>query len=160
MKRFFLFFAGAAISLSVASCGETKDNSGDSTGVEEVTDVADTNTDKTEIADWTGVYFAEEEAGPGMGGEPRYYEYNITVVKTDAGYTADFDIDGYQTMSRVNCTATDEGGKLVLKFASYDEDNMGDDSQTPGEIVATLNANADGSFSINDGYSDLKYVKK
>lgn len=101
--------------------------------------------------DWSGTYTYEEVAGEGMGGEPRVYMYNLEIYKEGEQYKANYDIDGYQTMSRLNCICEAGENSLTLKFESYGEDHMGYGYDEGSEVLTIYAGENEGEFVVNDG---------
>jgi hypothetical protein len=76
---------------------------------------------------WLGTYLFEEADGPVTG------TYQLTVK----GQTADLDIDGFQTKTRLRADVKAEGPAAVFTFRNYRPTNIGEGFK-PGDHLFTL----------------------
>jgi len=140
MKKIGFYLVGVLFTTLLFSCGSGSSNS---------------NSD----FDWSGVYKYEEEAGPGMGGEPRFYEYTISIQKDGEGYTANYDIDGYQTMSRLVCGVTETSEGIELYFVELGEDDMFMEPREENSLILTMKQKEGNIFVVNDGM-EMEFTKQ
>lgn len=87
--------------------------------------------------DWTGAYEFDEDGGKTAGGTVVFISHRIEVRETDDGLMAFIQSNGYQTSKDLICTAKVEGGKLLIRFESYGEDNVFE-SYDVGDLLLTL----------------------
>jgi Family of unknown function (DUF5991) len=86
---------------------------------------------------WTGAYEFEEDGGKTAGGTQVYVNHRLEIRETDDGYAAFLKSNGFQTSADLICTAKAEGGKLLIYFADYGEDNAFE-SYKEGDLLLTL----------------------
>ena len=86
---------------------------------------------------WTGAYEFEEDGGKTAGGTQVYVNHRLEIRETDDGYAAFLKSNGFQTSIDLICTAKAEGGKLLIYFADYGEDNAFE-AYKEGDLLLTL----------------------
>ncbi len=87
-----------------------------------------------ESGTWEGTYVYEEFAPPNQG-----WNYELIVSKKDKEYTAQLNIDGFQTMRRLVCDGVVDGSRLLLKFSSYGpDDSHYSEDFTTGQLLVML----------------------
>lgn len=86
---------------------------------------------------WEGKYDFTEDGGKTAGGTAIMISHQLDISETDDGMIARLSSAGYQTSIDLNCTATEEGNKLLIYFDSYGEDNMFENYKQ-GDLLLTL----------------------
>jgi hypothetical protein len=88
-------------------------------------------------SDWVGVYEFDEDGGKTAGGTVVFITHQIEVRETGDGLAAFIKSNGFQTSNDLICQAKAEGGKLLISFESYGEDNMLE-PYSEGDLLLTL----------------------
>src|SRR5687768_8912710 len=89
-------------------------------------------------SDWKGVYTFDEDGGKNAGGSVVMISHALNVFDDGAGgLAASLESNGYQTSANLLCSAKAVGGKLLLYFQSYGEDNMFEPYKA-GDLLLTL----------------------
>lgn len=87
--------------------------------------------------EWLGSYVFDEDGGRTAGGTAIFVSHQIDVAESDDGLIATIQSSGYQTSKDLLATAKIEGGKLLLYFNSYGENNIFEPYE-PGDLLLTL----------------------
>lgn len=81
--------------------------------------------------EFVGKYNFSETVGKTAGGTVIMYNYQIIISKENSRYKARYHIDGYQAMTRLNCTVVEvkiapeaPANSLILKFQSFGADDL------------------------------------
>jgi len=87
--------------------------------------------------EWLGSYIFDEDGGKTAGGTAIFVSHQIDVVETDDGLVATIQSNGYQTSKDLTCTTKIQGGKLLLYFQNYGENNVFEPYEE-GDLLLTL----------------------
>ena len=87
--------------------------------------------------EWLGSYSFDEDGGKNAGGAAIFIVHQIDVRESDDGLIAMIQSNGYQTSKDLICTTKIEGGKLLIYFDSYGENNMFEPYEK-GDLLLTL----------------------
>ncbi|HVE57186.1 MAG TPA: DUF5991 domain-containing protein [Pyrinomonadaceae bacterium] len=87
--------------------------------------------------EWLGTYVFEEDGGKTAGGTAIFIEHRIDINESDDGLLAAIESDGYQTARELVGTTRIEGGKLLIFFNSYGENNILEPYKK-GDLLLTL----------------------
>ncbi|MEK7562308.1 MAG: DUF5991 domain-containing protein [Patescibacteria group bacterium] len=87
---------------------------------------------------WEGYYQLEQFAPP-----DEVWEYSLFISSNGGKWKLRLDVDGYQTMVRINATANNIGNSLDVVFDSYNTDSEDIDFMVPklwkkGDVLFTL----------------------
>lgn len=106
--------------------------------------------------DWTGIYEYGEFA-PGVYGSDQTWAYKLEIYKEDNQLRARLDIDGFQTLTRIQATAEEMDENLDIVFDSYGSENMYEPYEK-GELLFSLGKTSDENYKIiwNKLRSNLK----
>ena len=78
--------------------------------------------------EWLGNYSFDEDGGKTAGGTAIFVSHEINIVESDDGLIATIQSNGFQTSKDLICTTKIEGGKLLIYFDSYGENNLFENS--------------------------------
>jgi len=104
-----------------------------------ITGLINTQLSATQNAfNWEGHYQLYQFAPPDEG-----WEYNLFILSNEGKRKLQLDVDGYQTMIRINATANNVGNSLDIVFDSYNTESEDIDSIAPklwkkGDVLFTL----------------------
>lgn len=87
--------------------------------------------------DWRGSYYFGEDGGKNAGGIAVMISHELDVFDSEDGLAATLQSNGYQTSADLMCSAKLQGGKLMVYFQSYGENNMFEPYK-PGDLLFTL----------------------
>ena len=87
--------------------------------------------------EWLGSYSFDEDGGKNAGGAAIFIAHQIDVREADGGLMAMIQSNGYQTSNDLICTTKIEGGKLLIYFDSYGENNLYEPYEK-GDLLLTL----------------------
>ena len=87
--------------------------------------------------EWLGSYVFDEDGGKNAGGSAIFISHRIDVSESDDGLIAMIQSNGYQTSKDLICTTKTEGGKLLIYFDSYGENNLFEPYEK-GDLLLTL----------------------
>jgi hypothetical protein len=88
--------------------------------------------------EWLGAYEFDEDGGRTAGGTAITISHRIEIVESADGLLAMVRSNGYQTSKDLVCLAKPQGGgKLLLYFESYGEDNVFE-PYAKGDLLLTL----------------------
>ncbi|MBI2642509.1 MAG: hypothetical protein HYW97_01570 [Candidatus Wildermuthbacteria bacterium] len=88
--------------------------------------------EKASVVNWAGVYEYSEFAPPNQT-----WVYTLKIYKEDSIRKANLDIDGFQTLTRLQAVAKEQDGKLDIIFDSYRPENIGEPYQK-GDLLFSL----------------------
>jgi hypothetical protein len=91
--------------------------------------------------EWLGSYVFDEDGGKNAGGSAIFISHRIDVNESDDGLIAMIQSNGYQTSKDLICTTKTEGGKLLIYFDSYGENNLFEPYEK-GDLLLTLELKA------------------
>lgn len=81
--------------------------------------------------DFSGKYSFSENLGQTVGGTGINYYHTIDIFKENGQYKATYSIDGYQTLTRLECSvmevkinASAPANSLILQFEKYGADDL------------------------------------
>ena len=86
---------------------------------------------------WLGTYEFDEDGGKTVGGTKIFISHQIEIKQTDDGMLATIQSNGYQTSIDLVGTVKTVGGKLMIYFDSYGENNMFENYEQ-GDLLLTL----------------------
>lgn len=92
--------------------------------------------------EWLGSYVFDEDGGKTAGGTAIFISHRINVVESDDGLIAMIESNGYQTSKDLVCTTKTAGGKLLIYFDSYGENNVFEPYEK-GDLLLTLERRPD-----------------
>src|SRR5829696_6643184 len=87
--------------------------------------------------EWLGSYSFDEDGGKNAGGSAIFIAHRIDVSESDDGLIATIQSNGYQTSKDLICTTKIEGGKLLIYFSNYGENNLFEPYEQ-GDLLLTL----------------------
>lgn len=87
--------------------------------------------------EWLGNYSFDEDGGKTAGGTAIFVSHEINIVESDDGLIATIQSNGFQTSKDLICTTKIAGGKLLVYFDSYGENNMFENYEK-GDLLLTL----------------------
>ncbi|HEY8563819.1 MAG TPA: DUF5991 domain-containing protein [Pyrinomonadaceae bacterium] len=87
--------------------------------------------------EWLGSYTFDEDGGKTAGGAAIFIAHRIDVVESDDGLIATLQSNGFQTSKDLLCTTKTQGGKLLIYFDSYGENNTFEPYEK-GDLLLTL----------------------
>jgi hypothetical protein len=87
--------------------------------------------------EWLGSYAFDEDGGKTAGGTAIFVAHQLDISESDDGLIATLQSNGYQTSKDLLCTAKAEGGKLLIYFESYGENNIFEPYRK-GDLLLTL----------------------
>lgn len=127
----------ALVMASMIGCGTSTPSSALNDNVQHAPSGNKPEEVKTTIASsplesWVGEYEFSEYAPPDQN-----MFYRIKIYKEDISYYAIIDIDGFQTMERLQAHVEGDGKALKIIFDKYLPDNLGE-SYNPGDILLRL----------------------
>ncbi|MCP3772181.1 DUF5991 domain-containing protein [Paenibacillus sp. MZ04-78.2] len=127
----------ALVIVSMIGCGANTPSSALNDNVQHVPLVNKPEEVKTAIASsplesWVGEYEFSEYAPPNQN-----MFYQISIYKEGKSYYAKIDIDGFQTMERLQAQVEGDGKAIKIIFDKYLPDNLWEPYQ-PGDILLRL----------------------
>lgn len=87
--------------------------------------------------EWLGTYLFDEDGGKNAGGAAIFISHRMDIVESDDGLLATIQSNGYQTSRDLVCTTKIEGGKLLVYFSNYGENNLFEPFES-GDLLLTL----------------------
>lgn len=87
--------------------------------------------------EWLGSYVFDEDGGKTAGGTAIFISHQIDISEADDGLIATIQSNGYQTSKELLCTTKTQGGKLLIYFESYGENNVLEPYEK-GDLLLTL----------------------
>lgn len=106
------------------------------------------NTILNDNQQWTGSYEYGEAIPPSDSGIPgAAWSYNLDISQEDSGLVASLDIDGFQTLTRIEAIAEENNGMLDIVFDSYGPENIGA-SFHRGDVLFSLKKITDDAYLI------------
>ena len=87
--------------------------------------------------EWLGSYAFDEDGGKTTGGAAIFIAHRIDIVESDDGLIATIQSNGYQTSKELICTTKAQGGRLLIYFDSYGENNTFEPYEK-GDLLVTL----------------------
>ena len=127
MKTIKFIIILAAI-VTLASCGkkEEKVSSENQSSTQNVTSTGESSgTKNVDLKKWIGQYSFEESAKNVTGDGAQSWNYIIDVKEKDANtLAAEIQVDGFQTMTRINADVKASKDNLEFVFDKYGKDNM------------------------------------
>ncbi|GMX64024.1 hypothetical protein Elgi_33670 [Paenibacillus elgii] len=127
----------ALVMASMIGCGTSTPSSALNDNVQHAPSGNKPEEVKTTIASsplesWVGEYEFSEYAPPDQN-----MFYRINIYKEGKSYYATIDIDGFQTMERLQAKVEGDGKAIKIIFDKYLPDNLGE-SYNPGDVLLRL----------------------
>jgi len=97
--------------------------------------------ENTQPFNWYGKYeFGEVVPANLGGGSVQSWQYNLSISSSNGAsrWIVGFDVDGFQTLLRVNATANNVGKSLDIVFDSYDSPDSMQLGYKKGDVLFTL----------------------
>ncbi len=94
-----------------------------------------------------GVYTHHETGG----GEDRAWDYSVEISEKNGELKALYIVDGYQTMTRINCKVALNDNVLDLLFESYGEDDLMKGDSKAGDKLFTFTVVDEKSIKSSEG---------
>ncbi|MEO8514415.1 MAG: DUF5991 domain-containing protein [Ignavibacteria bacterium] len=127
MKTIKFIIILAAI-VTIASCGkkEEKLNTQNQSSTQNVNPNTETKSNTNpDTKKWLGQYSFEESAKNVTGGGSQTWNYVIDIKEKDANtVVADIQVDGFQTMTRIEANVKATADDVEFIFEKYGKDNM------------------------------------
>lgn len=99
-----------------------------------------------ETANWTGTYEYGEFASSSFGSN-QVWDYKLKIYKEGEQLKAQLDIDGFQTLTRIQAIARELNGNLDIIFENYRPENIGGAYQK-GNLLFSLEKTSDIQYKI------------
>ncbi len=117
--------------LTILACkeqskGDTADNASEAQ-TENPQNPTVTPANESVMIDFSGKFSYSENLGASAGGTPINYFHSLEITKTsEKTYEVKYNIDGYQMMQRLVCSAQSQsnGAKLLISFVKFGEDAL------------------------------------
>ena len=127
MKNLIILFSLGFIFL-ISSCGKQEkklETQNQSSTQNVVPNNESTGTESADMKKWIGQYTFEESAKNVTGDGAQSWNYVIDIkAKDDKTLIAEIQVDGFQTMSRINADVKASTKSAEFIFNSYGKDNM------------------------------------
>lgn len=105
---------------------------------------------------WSGEYQFEQYRGRTVGGDAILYGVTLTISGTDCTVSE----DGFQTMSRIACYATESPSGVDIKFKKYLRDNLSRLDYKKGDTLFSLKMGRKGQLITTWQSLDPEVKKK
>lgn len=182
--RLFIFTAFLGLlSFGLLSCAEGKTENTDNEKKAEASDgkntdkpgyaetkSSDTNSEKASKDTpkgfkFEGTYNFTENVGKTTGGTGIMYSYTVIVTKENGTYKAKFNIDGYQTITRLECSVVETkinssapASSLILRYEKYGKDQLFKNPNLYKPQQEILNISPKGGIMAQPGEKDLDVI--
>lgn len=92
--------------------------------------------EQSNLDKYLGAYaFSESIEGGSM---PMMYNHVMTIEKNGGKYTVNYDVDGYQTMTRLKCSIESNDNEHNVVFEEFGEEQIFKSGYEPGDKVVSF----------------------